>query len=166
MFLTIAFGLCLAYLGLYFGLGPFFNQPQARLSIRSIPSLVSIIVFSLLTISIGLSISDLTLGNRVVHALGGGFISIFVCFLATRDSQVKINRFQFFVFSFMFVTTLGVVNEIMEFFLQYYFAKYDLFFATTINDTWLDLLSNTVGILVASIIFVPFVKKSAETLNA
>ncbi len=159
MHLMITFGLCLAYLLVYLLIGPFFNQPTARLTARSTYSLITIFVFSLLTFAISIYIPDLVLGNRVLHAFGGGFMAFFVCFLAARDSRVKINRFQFLLVSLLVVTALGVANEIIEFFLQYYFAKYDLFFATTINDTWLDLVSNTIGILLAAAVFVPHIKK-------
>lgn len=162
MSLVITLGLVLVYLGLLYLLGPFFGQPRARWGRRSVLSIVAVIVFSLLIFVISFSIPNLWLSNRIVHIFGGGFIGVVVCFLAGRDSQIKISRFQFFLFSFLFVTTLGVANEIMEFFLQHYFSQYDLIFATTVNDTWLDLVSNTIGILLAVAIFVPLIKKKTD----
>ncbi|MBM3204789.1 hypothetical protein FJZ48_02295 [Candidatus Uhrbacteria bacterium] len=76
-----------------------------------------------------------------------------VCFIAAKDSRVSISKFSFFVFSVLIVTGLGVANEIIEFIGQNYFHY---LFAPHINDTWLDLISNTVGIAVGSACFVPF----------
>ena len=86
------------------------------------------------------------------HGLGGGFLAFGVCFLAAKFSEVKLGRARFALFSFLLVTALGVLNEVIEFILQNYF---DFFFTAKVNDTWLDLISNWVGILVAGLIFVP-----------
>ena len=112
---------------------------------------------SLGSFAISFSIADPEWSNRLLHALGGGFVAFFVCFLVARDSQIDITRFQFFVFSFLLVTAFGVGNEILEFAIQHYL---DLTFARDVADTWLDLVSNTVGVLVAAAIMVPFIHKT------
>lgn len=75
-----------------------------------------------------------------------------ICFLVVRDSGLKIGRFQFFVFSAMIVTALGVGNEILEYYAQTYFG---IIAAATVDDTWLDLISNTVGICAAALLLIP-----------
>jgi hypothetical protein len=94
-------------------------------------------------------------GNRVLHAVGGGSLAFFSCFLVARDGDFKINKFQFFFFSFLLVAFLGVLNEIFEFVGQHYFH---ILMTPSVEDTWLDLISNTWGTLLASVILVPFFK--------
>lgn len=108
---------------------------------------------SIAALLLSLAIPDIALSNRFLHAFGGGFVPFLICFLAARDSKVKINKFQFLVFSFLIVTAFGVANEILEFFLQHYTY---LIFAYTIDDTWLDLISNTVGAGFGAICFTIF----------
>jgi hypothetical protein len=97
--------------------------------------------------------------NRVLHAYGGGFMAFLVCFLVVRDSKLSLTKFQFFIFSFLIVAALGVANEILEFFLQNYAG---MIFSSHINDTWYDLMSNTIGSLIATVCFVPCIKKYYE----
>src|SRR3989344_3443372 len=151
-FLLVAIAQCFAYFILWWLFGSFFGQPTTLVTKRTIYSLLIIFVSSALGISLSLSINDPEWSNRIMHALGGGFLSFLVCFLVVKDSQLKISRWQFFVFSFLIVSTLGVANEILEFFWQNYGHG---LFATHINDTWLDLISNLVGILAASAVLVP-----------
>lgn len=153
----IALALCGAYGALFFFFPLFFRGAASPLNRRALHSVAYIAVAVSLIFVVSLSVPDRELGNRILHAFGGGFLSFMICFLAVRDSGLKITRFQFFVFSLFIVTFLGVTNEITEFFLQNYLGFH---FADTINDTWLDLLSNTVGALIASVCFVPFIKSS------
>lgn len=101
-------------------------------------------------------ISDLELGNRIIHAFGGGFLAYLVCFFAVKDDRIKIDSVKFFIFSFMLVMTLGIGNEIAEYFLQNYL---NFSAAPSINDTWLDLMSNIAGTLIAALCFTPFLPK-------
>lgn len=144
---------CLLYFGLIYLFPVFFVGTWPANRRQTLLSLVLIIIVTFIIFSINAKIQDPLLENRFQHALGGGFLGFFVCFLAWRSSSVTINRFQFFFFSFLFVIMLGVANEILEYFLQNYTS---LHFASTVNDTWLDLLSNVIGILIASVVFLPF----------
>lgn len=155
--LFITFGMSCAYFILFFIFSLFFKNAFTPLPRRSIFSIACIVLFSLLTYMVTFSVPDLELSNRILHTFGGGFLAFMVCFLVAKDGKLPIGKFQFFLFSFMMVITLGVVNETMELFLQYNFG---LPFARNVSDTWFDLLSNTVGALLASVCFVPFVKKS------
>ena len=146
----------LAYVGLFFLFPIFFQQTRQRLSIRSVYSMLGILVVCVLFFNISNIMPDEQLGNRVLHAMAGGFTAFFLCYRAACDSKVAITKFQFFVFSALMVTTLGVGNEIAEFVGQNYAG---IIFAPSINDTWLDLISNTVGILLGALCFVPLFKK-------
>lgn len=151
----IALGLCAVYFFLYFLFPIFFQTTITRPNKKSAYSLVYIFAFSLISYFIALQIGNEWIGNRIIHILGGGAASFFMCFRVIKDTDMKIGRFQFFVFSFLIVTALGVGNELVEFFLQHFFH---IIFAPTITDTWLDLLSNTIGILLGAAVLVPFVK--------
>ena len=154
---------CLLYLGLIYFFPLFFTgRRPANVTEKISPRVILLIIaVTLVIFSLTASISDSLIENRLQHALGGGFLTFFVSFLAWRSSGVTVNRFQFFFFGFLLATALGVANEILEFFLQNYAS---LHFASTINDTWLDLVSNVVGLLVASAVFVPLVKKPTSSL--
>ena len=99
------------------------------------------------------------LSNRLLHALTGGFVSFFICFLVVKNANFRITRFQFFIFSFLVVTALGVANEILEFALQNYA---EISITQTVNDTWLDLISNTLGSFLAASIFSWFISRPLE----
>lgn len=154
---TITFGLCVSYLILFFLFPYFFEGVRgAKLSYKSLLSIVIICLVSFVSCYVALSIDDREIGNRLLHIFGGGFTAFLVCFLAAKDSGIRLRKFQFFLFSFLIVIALGVLNEVVEFLLQYYF---DIISAKTAIDTWLDLNSNIVGILIASICFVPFISR-------
>lgn len=154
---TITFGLCVSYFTLFF-LFPYFFEGkgtrEAKISYKSLISILIICAISFVSCAIALNIGDKEIGNRFLHIFGGGFTAFLMCFLAAKDSGLQIRKFQFFLFSFLVVISLGVLNEVIEFLLQYYF---DIISANTPIDTWLDLNSNIIGILIASICFVPFV---------
>ncbi len=144
-----------AYFVLLFLFPYFFKQSLPKVTSRSVQSLAYIVLVTSFFFILSAVVPNEELGNRILHSMGGGFTAMLMCFYAARDSKVVITRVQFFVFSFLLVTALGVGNEIAEFFGQYYTS---LVFAPTINDTWLDLISNTVGILLGAAVFVPFFK--------
>ncbi|MBI4086896.1 hypothetical protein HY416_02855 [Candidatus Kaiserbacteria bacterium] len=151
---AITVGLCATYAALLLFLPFFFNKVRRRIPMRTIiVSITSIILLSVAGYAVALSISDLQLGNRVLHGFGGGFMAFFACFLAARDSGVSVGRTRFFIMAALIVTALGVLNELAELFLE---RCCDLPLPETLDDTWLDLLSNTVGLLFAALCFVPF----------
>lgn len=156
-FITIGF--CIAYFFLEHLFNLFFERHLAHVNKRNISSVLTIILSSSFVYLIAYLIPDVNLSNRFLHMIGGGFLSVMVCFLVVKDSRIHISKFQFFVFSFFIVTALGVGNEIMESILQNYTS---MVFATSINDTWLDLISNLMGILAGSICFTPFITDTIE----
>ncbi len=155
----VSFALCLVYIGLFFLFPAFFGQKMVRFPLRSFYSIALIVFFSGVVFAISLAIPNAETSNRIMHIFGGGFISYLICFLAVLDSKTRVGKFQFFVFSFLLVIALGVGNEILEYFLQ----NYTMFsFAKTANDTWLDLISNCAGALIAAVLFTPFVSVPVE----
>lgn len=160
--LALTLGMCFSYFILLYLFFAFFKNEQPLFRRESLYSVVLIAFFSILTFIASVIIPDRQLANRFLHAIGGGFLSFLICFLVVRDSKLRLSRFQFFIFSALVVTAMGVANEVLEFFLQNYFH---FTFSKTINDTWLDLLSNSVGILIAALLFTPFVgrKKGSDS---
>jgi hypothetical protein len=150
--------LCVFYFILLSLLPIFFGQKVISPRRKPFLSIIVIIGFSVLAYALSYSIQNIDLSDRVLHILGGGFAGFLVCFFAVRDSRISINKFQFFLFSALIVIALGVANELAEFVMQYYNV---LISATTVEDTWLDLASNVVGIFIASACLVPFHKQHA-----
>lgn len=143
------------YVVLFFFFPKFFAQPAQKLQRKSIHSIISIIAIGILVFFISYAIPDPALGNRFLHAIGGGFLAMLICFLAAWDSRVSLSRFQLISISFLISTFLGVGNEIAEFALQ---SITGFPFTDSLTDTWLDLLSNTVGALLASVSLLPLIK--------
>lgn len=148
--LVLTLSLCVLYIILLFLFPLFFENRVGTVRSNALASVCIITFLSFFGYFVSFSIQDQDFSNRFLHAFGGGFLGFLTCFLAARDSKSVINKFQFFILSVLIVTALGVANEIAEFLLQNYT---EMVFATTINDTWLDLASNTIGILTASIFF-------------
>jgi hypothetical protein len=155
----ITIGLCFSYLFLHQILAMFFSGSNLKFGKETIFSIILIGFSSLLGYFLISNISNVDIWNRLLHAFGGGFLAFMVCFLVVKNNDFKINKWQFFILSTLIVTALGVANEILEFILQYYF---NIISAESINDTWLDLISNSVGIAIAGIIFTPFVHIKKE----
>jgi len=142
--MTLMFGA--AYLGLYFLMPFLLGQRPASLTRRSLYSIFLIIGLSVLVSCMARSIADPVIANRILHALGGGFLAFLTCVLATRDARVNVDRGRFILLALLIVTALGVGNELAELALQS-LTKFP--FTDSLIDTWLDLLSNTTGALIA-----------------
>ncbi len=167
MFLfLITLGLICVYFALYFILPRLFRvlPPHGHVSRetfvrKSLPSLLIITSLSFIGYIVAFSISNEEIGNRVLHGFGGGFMALLTCFLSVRDMKLKIDTFQFSLVSFMIVMCLGIGNEILELILH---NTTSLVFTRSINDTWLDLVSNLIGCLIALSLFAPFLTKKAS----
>ena len=153
MYLSLlVFSFCLLYLILLPLFAWFFGAPRPVFTRTTLWALGVVALACLVIFSFTFSLNDPIWRNRVQHGLGCGFLTFGICFLAAKFSEIKLSRARFALFSFLLVTALGVLNEVIEFVLQNYF---DFFFTAKVNDTWLDLISNWIGILVAGLIFVP-----------
>ncbi|MES2623172.1 MAG: hypothetical protein V4576_02060 [Patescibacteria group bacterium] len=153
--LFITFLLCVTYTVLFYFFPFFFNENKQVVKPKLFSYLL-IIALSIIGYYISFNIPDPIFANRFLHGFGGGFMAFFTCFLAARDSKITSGKLRFFILSALIVTALGVGNEILECILQYYNIMIS---ADTINDTWLDLISNTTGMLIASMCFVSFISK-------
>lgn len=153
----VTLAMCIAYAFLFKLFPYFFGALRQRFSHNSVSSLAWIVIGMLVSFALVAIAPSQAIGNRLLHAVTGGFMLFFTCFLAARDSRVRIGAFQFFFFSALLVTTFGVANEIAEYVLQERLGVF--LFAATVSDTWLDLISNTLGLLVASVCLVPFFLK-------
>jgi hypothetical protein len=155
----LAFSMSALYVALRVLFPYFFQQRVAPLDATALRTVLGIVAAALLVFAASAAIPDIELGNRLLHAVGGGFLASMVSFLAARDSRIHITRFQLFVLIGLVVLALGIANELAEFVLQEYT---DLVFAETITDTWLDLASNLAGIIVATFCSALFLKSIAE----
>lgn len=153
---AIALGLCVAYFLIFKVFSVFFGENNAGISGKAASSLAIIIIFAWLGYTVTFLIPDLETGNRVLHLFVGGFLGTLICFLVARDGGFRISRLQFFIMSLLIVTALGAFNEHIEYFLQTY-VRY-LFYSNP-KDTWLDLLSNTTGILIGNACLLPFLNR-------
>ncbi len=159
-YICLSIILCLSYFLVLFFFNTFFvGKANVTTEFKPIRSMVLILLFCFLIFTMISKIYDPELHNRVLHMLGGAFISYLACFLVVEDRNIKINKIQFFIFSALVVTTLGVGNELLEFFLQHYTH---LVFSNDSLDTWLDLASNTAGIFIAALVFTPFINKEEK----
>jgi hypothetical protein len=153
---SITAGMCISYFALHWVFATFFkSRLLPTQSPFSLMSLGIIVLLSLASYALAGWVSNPELSNRLLHMLGGGFLAMATCFLVVRDSQFIVSRTQFLLLSFLVVMALGVGNEIVEFVLQNYFYWK---FAQTVNDTWLDLISNLLGALAGGVVFTPWVK--------
>ncbi len=156
-FLILVSALCFAYVFLSYLFSLFFNNSFPQLGSNAPIRFLTITFLLFIIVMVSYMIPDHELGNRFMHAIGGGFLSFFICFLVVRDTKIHMSKMQFFVFSFLIVTSLGVANEIAEFILQNYTDYF--IFAANINDTWLDLVSNTIGALLGGVVFTSLLHK-------
>lgn len=154
-----------AYIFCYIIFIPFFQKFfDHRIEIKNNIKTSSILIILLLSIILGFiifAIRDEELANRFQHAIFGGTLFSSSLFLSLKDSKVKINLWKSSVIIFLLTTTFGVFNELLEFWLQSFLP---IRFATSIEDTWLDLASNAVGILVAIFIFYSLVLSKANRI--
>lgn len=106
-------------------------------------------------------INNPELANRYQHAIGGGFLGTLVSYLALRDAKIKLNTLQMILLIGLIVNTLGIFNEIAEFFFQ---ANTGFIFNDNLYDTWLDLTSNLFGIILGSAL-ITIISKNNEKEN-
>lgn len=123
---------------------------------------ILIILFSgILIFSLMYLINNPELANRYQHAIGGGFLGTLVSYLALRDAKIKLNTLQMILLIGLIVNTLGIFNEIAEFFFQ---ANTGFIFNDNLYDTWLDLTSNLFGIILGSAL-ITIISKNNEKEN-
>ncbi len=92
-------------------------------------------------------ISDIEISNRILHACGGGMAMVLITYFASRASRISLSRFQFFCIAFCIASIFGIFNELLESVLQWI---YGMRFTLSVEDTWYDLWSNSIGALIAT----------------
>lgn len=133
----------------------FFLNRFPKFSHQAIRSLLILCAVAAVIFVVSFSIPNPELGNRLLHGAGGGFLATFLCLRIFNDLHIKPRLFQFLLFTALAVAAMGVANEVMEYFLQEYSF---LIFSNNMNDTWLDLLCNSIGTAVGLIVCAPFVR--------
>jgi hypothetical protein len=121
------------------------------------PKIILLLISFLLPIfwlTIPLTLLKLRFINFLQHSIGGGvavtFSIIFVIESLKKDFKILNNFFIQFLIIFFVVSGFGVLNEILEFILD--FLKIGIFSADR-YDTWYDLLANTFGGIFAFIFY-------------
>lgn len=156
----ITLGLLILYFILFYFLPYFFDKPGKKIKLKKAGISISLLVIvSLISYLVSFSLTDVELGNRILHIFGGGFTAFLLCFLVVKDLNLQINKIQFLTISALIVIALGVSNELAEFFLQ---SNFNHISSHNTEDTWRDLTSNLVGILLASIIFTPLLNTNKK----
>ncbi len=84
-------------------------------------------------------------GNFLLHT-GGGMSATCLFFYTFKTLKLKLNWRLTLLMLFAFVSMLGVLNELAEYFFES--LGYGVFSYDT-HDTWRDLAANTTGMLVA-----------------
>ena len=92
------------------------------------------------------SYSESMSANFFQHAVGGGLACGLVCIVLLQAFSLHLSKFSLLVIIIAAVSTLGVMNELLEFVLQ---STTPLMFSFDNADTWRDLAANTAGALLA-----------------
>ena len=161
--LILIVGFIITYLFMHRVLFPvIFEKPLIKLNRRFFYSSAIIAIITLANYLFIVHFFDINvgIGNRLLHAVGGGFVGSLLCFLVVKDGRLAINKWQFLIITALIVTALGVANELYEFVLQMYFHHIS---SATVIDTWQDLTSNTVGIIISLIVLMPFINNKKKS---
>lgn len=150
-------GLCLAYVLLAYGLAWYFGTGvPVRLSWRAA---AAIALMAIVGDAASTVVPDWQLANRALHVFGGALPAYLACILAARAAGLTIGRARIVLAAALMVTALGVANEHVELVLQQF---WHLRFAAGPLDTWLDLASNTAGIVLGALLLLPFTPGKTE----
>ncbi len=104
-------------------------------------ALVSLVIAGLVG-----SYSESIPANFFQHAVGGGVVSGLACIAVVQGLELRLSRFSLLLVIVASVSTLGVMNELLEYFLQ---TVTPLTFSYDSTDTWRDFIANTSGALLA-----------------
>jgi hypothetical protein len=91
------------------------------------------------------TLNDNMAGNFLLHAIGGGMASVCLyLYLARSTGGPKLHWRLELIALFMFVCTLGVLNELAEYAAE---LTTDVIMSIDTHDTWRDFVANTSGAL-------------------
>ncbi len=93
------------------------------------------------------------LGNFILHA-SGGVSSVFLFIYFTKTLKIDFLNWRLTtLILFAFVTTLGVLNELAEYFFEFLGLGP---FSFDSHDTWRDFVANTTGAIITWVIWLIF----------
>ena len=103
------------------------------------------VVFPLIASMISNAVGG-TLGNLYLHGIGGGMSSaLLFCYLYNLF-DVRLSWRVQIIALFAFVSCLGVLNELLEYAIEVFTP---LVMSLDSQDTWRDLVANTIGAFMA-----------------
>lgn len=122
------------------------------------------LILTLLLSVAGLALSELStsgqgLGNFLMHAVGGGMATACTYLYITKNLNVTINWHLNVALLFMFVSSFGILNELLEYYAELVGAG---IFSLDSQDTWRDFVANSSGaflLLAFYYIIKPFTEK-------
>jgi hypothetical protein len=103
-------------------------------------------LFAQLIASIASIIISGQAGNFVLHAVGGGVASTMMYIYLVKTFEVKVSWRIEIAMLFAFASSLGVMNELAEYFIEIVFG---LIMSVDTRDTWRDFVANTSGAIAA-----------------
>lgn len=115
----------------------------------------------------GLLLSELSpsgqgIGNFLLHAVGGGVATACTYIYISKNMKLKLNWRLNFILLFMFVSSFGILNELLEYFAELIGMGT---FSLDSQDTWRDFVANTTGafsLLTSYYIVNPFKEKYSK----
>lgn len=84
-------------------------------------------------------------GNFLLHGVGGGMASSCLFMYMARSLGLNLNWRLELVSLFLFVSTLGVLNELAEYVIE---LAADITMSFDSQDTWRDFVANTMGAMI------------------
>ena len=84
----------------------------------------------------------------VQHMVGGGFVSALYYIYIKQAFKLKTTVLFDFIFSFLIVSTLGSLNELLE-----YFVTYLNIYRVDGSDVWSDIYANSLGAIIGIIVY-------------
>lgn len=118
-----------------------------------LPWAVAAIIAALLGALLSLLFYSSVLGNFLLHAVGGGVAAAFMFAYFIKTFRYRLDIETQFVALFLFVSGLGVLNELAEY-LAETVGLGMMSFDT--HDTWRDLVANSLGALLTWLCIVSF----------
>ncbi len=103
-------------------------------------------LFAQIIASIASNIIGGQVGNFVLHGVGGGVASTMMFVYLVKTFAVRISWRAEIVMLFAFASSLGVMNELAEYFIE---AAFGLVMSVDTQDTWRDFAANTSGAFAA-----------------
>jgi len=87
-----------------------------------------------------------TVGNFLLHMIGGGVASAFMFGYLLSVLKLRVNWRVEIVLLYAFVSALGILNELAEYGAEFFGLGP---FSLDAHDTWRDFVANTSGALIA-----------------